>query len=328
MTARLLATLAIVLVLATSPGAPARAAEGDDWPSRPTRFIVPFAAGGATDIIGRMVAQEFSEIFKQQFVVDNRPGAGASIGANLVAKAAPDGSTLLLTNSGSHGAAPGLFKNLPYDPVSDFSHIALVATTPTVLVINPKFPARNLAEFLAWARANPGKLNFATSGNGSSAHLVGELLMQEGQIRMVHVPYKGAGPAMTDVLAFQVPAMFDSLGSSSARIRTGELRGLAISATHRQKGFPDLPTFAEQGLPNVVSTSWFGVSGPKNLPATIQTRLTRAVTRMLQGAEFQARLDKLEFEPSSLPPEDFARFIRQESERWTRVIRRAGITLE
>lgn len=304
---------------------PLWAANADDWPSRPVRFIVPYAPGGATDVVGRIVAQKLTEVFKQQFVVDNRPGAGASIGANLVATAEPNGYTLLLTNSGSHAVAPALFTNIPYDPVQDFTHVALVATTPTVMVLNPKFSAKSLPEVLAYARANPGKLNFATSGNGSSAHLVGELLMLEAKIKMVHVPYRGAGPAMIDVLAYQVPMMFDSLGSSSPKIRTGELIALAVSAPNRQKGFPNVPTFTELGLPNVVSTSWFGVSGPKGLPPEVQKKLAGALTSILKTPELQKRFVELEFEPSSLQPAEFAGFIQSETSRWKSIISRAGI---
>jgi tripartite-type tricarboxylate transporter receptor subunit TctC len=320
--------LFFTLLLSPILGHPLWAAEVDDWPSAPVKFIVPFAPGGATDLIGRIVAQKLSETFKQQFIVENRPGAGASLGSNLVAKATPNGYTLLLTNSGSHAAAPGLFKNLPYDPVSDFTHVALVATTPTVLVANAKFPVQTLNELVSYAKANPGKLNFATSGNGSSAHLVGELFMLEAQIRMVHVPYRGAGPAMLDVLANQVPMMFDSLGSSSARIRSGDVRALAVSAARRLKGFPNVPTFIERGLPNVVSTSWFGVSGPRGLPPAIQEKLAGALTRILQAADLQARFAELEFEPATLPPEEFSRFIQGEADRWGKVIRQAGIKLE
>lgn len=305
-----------------------RAEEPGEWPSKPVRFVVPYAPGGATDIVGRIIAQKLSESLKEQFVVENKPGAGASVGANMVALAPADGYTLLLTNSGSHAAAPALFKNVPYDPLKDFTHIALAVTTPTVLVVNSKFSARTLGELLDHAKANPGKLDFATSGNGSSAHLVGELLMLEAGISMVHVPYRGAGPAMNDVLANQVPMMFDSLGSSSARIRSGEVRPLGISAAHRHKGFPDLPTFAEQGLPKVISTSWFGVSGPKDMPPAIQDKLAGALTRILQMPDVQARFAELDFEPSTLTSEDFAAFIESEAERWASTVQRTGIKLE
>jgi tripartite-type tricarboxylate transporter receptor subunit TctC len=306
----------------------ARAQPAEDWPSRPIRFIVPFAPGGATDLIGRFAAAKLSEALKQQFVVDNRPGAGATLGSDIVAKAAPDGYTLLLSNSGSIAVAPGLFRNVPYDPMKHFTHVALVATTPTVLVVNPSFPARSVAEFIALAKAQPGGLTFATSGNGSSAHLVGELLMAEAGIRMVHVPYRGAGPAMVDVLSNHVPIMFDSLGSSSTNIRSGKLRALGMSAGHRQKGFPDLPSFAEQGLPNVVSTSWFGVSGPPGLPTSIRMRLADAIVKMVQSPDVQAKLADLEFEPATIAPEDFTRMIGGEVERWGTNIRRFGIKLD
>ena len=300
---------------------------GAQWPVRPVRFIVPYAPGGATDIIGRLVAQKLGELLGQQFVVENRPGAGASIGANLVATAVPDGYTLLLTNSGSHAAAPALFPKLPYDPIKNFTHVALVATTPTVLVVNKHTPFRTLESLVRYAKANPGKLSFATSGNGSSAHLVGEMLMLEAGIGMVHIPYRGAGPAMLDVVANQVPMMFDSLGSASTNIRSGEVRALAVSSAARQNGFPDVPTFSESGLPNVESTSWFGVSGPAGLPPEIRKKLARAVVDAVNSPDVQARLGELQFTPSSISPAEFPAFIQHEAARWKTTVQRAGIKL-
>ncbi|MGB7542567.1 MAG: tripartite tricarboxylate transporter substrate binding protein, partial [Burkholderiales bacterium] len=278
---------------------------GQAWPSKPVRIVVPFAPGGTADMLGRLVAQKLSESFKQNFVIENRPGAGGVIGSELVAKAAPDGYTLLVSGVASHCIAPALSKSFPFDPVRDFTHIALFGGPPGVLVVNPGLPVRDFKEFLAYARANPGKLNYGSPGNGTQGHLIAEHLKQITGIDMQHVPYKGASLAVADLIAGHVLVTSTTVSTASAQIRAGRARALAVTSESRVPDFPDVPTFKELGYPQLVASIWFSLSGPPGMPQDIVRSLNLEVRRILQLADVRERLHPEGIEPGDLDPQEF-----------------------
>jgi tripartite-type tricarboxylate transporter receptor subunit TctC len=305
----------------------ARPAVGQDaFPSRPVRLVVPFPPGGSTDVVGRLVAQGLQERLGQPVVVENRAGNAGIIGSNAVKMAAPDGYTLVMSNIGSQGIAPFVYPSVPYDTMRDFVHIGLMGTYYNVLLVNPAFPARTLAEFLAEARRRPGAINFATSGNGSSNHLLGELLKLEAGIDIVHVPYRGAGPALTATIGGEVPAMFDSIPSASAQIRAGNLRPLAVSAPRRLPYLSEVPTFTELGFPRLVASNWFGLSAPAGTPAPIISRLSQALNEALATPALSARLAEVGFDIVPMDPPEFTRFVADQLAFWSDIVRRAGVT--
>lgn len=307
--------------------AAACSAVAEDWPAQPIRLVVPFAPGGTTDLVARLVAQGLGERLGQPAIVDNRPGAGATVGSAAVAASAPDGYTLVMSNIASHAISPHLYRNVRYDPVADFTHIALVTTNPSVMVANPKFAAHSVGEYVALARRTPGGLDFATSGAGSSNHLLGVRLAMVAGVAMNHVPYRGAGPAMTDVIAGVVPVMFDSLPSASAHIRAGSVRALGISSADRSPSFPDVPTLREQGF-DIVSLSWFGLSGPRGLPAAVVARINAEVRQLLARDDVRARFDEFGGTPGALSAEEYAAMVRQEYEVWGPVVHASGASVE
>lgn len=297
------------------------------WPSQPIRLIVPFAPGGTTDLAARLVAQGLGERLGQPVIVDNRPGAGATVGSAFVAASPPDGYTLVMSNIASHAISPHLYRNVRYDPLADFTHIALVTTNPSVMVANPKFAAHSVREYVELARRTPGGLDFATSGAGSSNHLLGVRLAMEAGVSMNHVPYRGAGPAMTDVIAGVVPVMFDSLPSASAHIRAGSVRALGVSAAERSPAFPDVPTFREQGF-DIVSLSWFGLSGPRDLPSAIVERVNSEVRGLLAEAGIRARFDEFGGTPGQLSAAEYTAMVREEYTLWEPAVRASGASAE
>lgn len=316
------ATLFAPLLAPVVVAPPARA---QSWPTRPIRLVVPFAPGGTTDVMARLVAERLSPRLGQTVVVENRGGAGATIGAALVAQAPPDGHVLAMSNSTSHGVSPALYPNIPYDAMRDFTHVALVATSPSVLVVNPGHRARNLAEFIALARQS-GEMDFAVAGIGTSSHLAGIRLGLALGVKINAVPYRGAGPALTDTIAGVVPAMLDSLPSAGGHIRSGALRGIAVSAATRSARFPDLPTLKEGGV-DVVSNAWFGLSGPAGLPEQITERLAAAVQAVLSDPATIARFeDLLGAPPPSSTPAEFTRFVQTEMTAFAPIVRAAGLT--
>jgi tripartite-type tricarboxylate transporter receptor subunit TctC len=297
------------------------------WPTGPVRLVVPFAPGGTTDLVARLVAQHLAERLGQPVVVENRPGAGATVGSAAVAAAAPDGLTLVMSNIASHAISPHLYRSVRYHPVDDFAHIALVITNPSVMVANPRFAARSITDYVAMARANPGGLDFATSGAGSSNHLLGVRLSLAADIRINHIPYRGAGPAMTDVIAGVVPVMFDSLPSASAHLRAGSVRALGISSAARNPAFPDVATFREQGF-DIVSLSWFGLSAPKGTPAAVVERLNTEVRAITARADVRARFDEFGGAAGELSPAAFTAMVAQEFAVWGPVVKVSGASAD
>ncbi|HEY4137833.1 MAG TPA: tripartite tricarboxylate transporter substrate binding protein, partial [Casimicrobiaceae bacterium] len=259
------------------------------YPTKPVRLVVPFPAAGTTDIIARATAQKLSEAWGQQVIVDNRPGAAGNIGSELVAKSAPDGYTLLMGTVGTHAINPSLYAKMPYDHVKDFAPVILVAGVPNVLVVNPELPVKSVPELIAYAKANPGKLNFASSGSGTSIHLSGELFKAMTGVQMTHVPYKGSAPALTDLVGGQVQLMFDNLPSSLAFIKAGKLRAIAVTSKARAAALPDVPTVAES-IPGFEASSWFGILAPAGTPPDIIARINGEVTRWLATPEAKDKL--------------------------------------
>jgi tripartite-type tricarboxylate transporter receptor subunit TctC len=295
------------------------------WPSRPIRLVVPFAPGGTTDVMARLVAERLGPRLGQPVVVENRAGAGATIGAAVVAQAPPDGHVLAMSNSTSHGVSPSVYPQIPYDAVRDFAHVALVATSPSLLVANNNHPARDLPQFLAHAR-RLGEIDFAISGIGSSSHLAGVRLGLALGVKVNAVPYRGSGPALTDTIAGTVPAMLDSLPSAGPHVRSGSLRGIGVSSAERSRVFPDLPTFREGGV-DVVSAAWFGISGPAGLPPAIVARLSQEIAAVLADPATVARFEELlGAPPPASTPEGYADFVRAEVAAFAPIVRAAGIS--
>jgi len=303
------------------------AAQAPEWPSRPVRFIVPYPPGGPTDIMGRIVAQAVQVPLGQPFVVENRAGANGLIGSEQAARAAPDGTTFLV-NASAHVIVPHLTPNMPIDVLADFVPVTNIAAVPLWLVVNPALPVRSVAEFIAYARANPGRISYASSSSGGATHLAGELFKQMTGTDMVHVPYRGSGPAVQDLIAGNVQAMFDSVPSSAASARDGRLRALAVTTKNRIAPFPDLPTIAEAGVPGYEISTWYGIWAPVRTPSAIINRLQQAVAAAARNPETRARFDALGAEPVADSPEDYARFVRAEYDRWGKLVRDARIKLD
>jgi len=294
------------------------------WPEKPVRIIVPFAPGGSADTLGRLVAQKLSEHLKAGFVIENRAGAGGALGSELAAKAAPDGYTLVVSGIASHVIAPLLPQGTPYDPVRDFTHIALFGGPPAVLAVNPSTEAKDLRELVALAKAKPGALSYGSPGNGTQGQLVAELFKQHAGIQMVHVPYKGAAGAVTDLMAGHIQVVSTTLTTAATQIRAGRARGLAVSAPGRLPEFPDIPTYAEMGYPDLVATVWFSLSGPANLPGDIVNRLNAEVNRALELPDVRERLKLEGIEPSPMGAREFNAFVAEELKRWAPVVKASG----
>jgi tripartite-type tricarboxylate transporter receptor subunit TctC len=305
----------------------------DPYPAKPIRMVVPFAPGGTTDILARAVSAELSKLAGWNVVVDNRPGAGGNIGADMVAKAAPDGYTLLMGTVGTHGINQSLYGKLPFDPIKDFVPITLVASVPNVLVVNPTFAQQNkidsVNDLIAYARANPGKLNMASSGNGTSIHLAGELFKTQTKTYMVHFPYKGSGPALADLAAGTVQVMFDNLPSSMGLIKGGKLKALAVTSAKPSPALPGLPTVAEAAkLPGYEASSWFGLLAPAGTPKDIVTRVQQEVAKALATPAMREKLLAQGAEPSGNTPEQFATLIRNEHTKWAKVVKDSGAKVD
>ncbi len=324
--ARLRALPALAAILFGTWAAPGLA-QAQDYPSRAIRLVVPFPPGGTTDIVARMVADRLGALHARPLVVDNRPGAGGALGAELVARAPADGYTLVVSNIASNGSGPALRAAMPYDPDRSFSHIALIGTVPNALVVHPAFPAVTPQEFIAYARAKPGVL-YGSGGVGTSAHLAGELLKVMSGIDVQHVPYKGAAPAMADLLGQQIPAVFDGLPAVLAQVKAGKLRLIAVTSPARSPAVPEIPTFDEAGVPGYQATSWFGVSGPAGLAAPIVDRLAGDLRMVLAQPEVSARLIELGFAPGDMSPAQYQAFVRAEIAKWADVVKRAGIPVQ
>jgi tripartite-type tricarboxylate transporter receptor subunit TctC len=303
-------------------------ASAQQYPSKPIRFVVPYPAGGPLDTVARLLAQKVSEGVGQPVVVDNKPGAGGNIGADIVAKSPADGYTILMGAVATHAINPTLYASIPYDAMRDFAPITQVASTPNVLVVNSSIPAASVREFIAHAKANPGKLNFGSGSTGSAGHLAGELFKAMAGVEMTHVPYKGAAPAMTDLIGGNIQLMFDNLASSLAQVRAGKIRALAVTTARRSPLAPELPTVAESGLPGFDISTWFGVFAPAGTPREALERLHAQFTRALAAPDVREKMLNLGAEPVGSKPEEFASYIRAEAEKYARVIKASGAKVD
>ena len=300
------------------------AAPGSDWPQRPLRFVVPYPPGGPTDILGRVVAQRLSVDLGQNVVVDNRGGASGVIGSGEVARGPADGNTFLV-NASIHVIIPHLNPQMPFDTLADFLPVTNIAVVPLIVVVNRDLPVRSIPQLIAYLKARPGQCSFGSSGIAAAPHLAGELFKQLTGTEMVHVPYKGSGPALQDLMAGNIQVMFDSLPSSAGAVRDGRLRALAVTTGRRVPGFEELPTVAEAGVPGYEISTWYGVWAPAQTPPRIVTRLQSSIAKGLTEPDVKARLDALGAQPVGDTPEEFASFVRSEYERWGRLVKSARI---
>lgn len=306
-------------------GTMAQTAQG--YPNKPIRFIVPYAPGGSTTLVARLIGAKLTESWGQQVLVDNRPGANTAIGSEALARSAPDGYTISLAAT-THTTVPHLVPNLPYDALKDFAPVASLVTTQLVLVLNPAVPANNLKEFIALAKAKPGELNFAAVGTGSSTHLAGEVFKSVASVKLQHVPYKGTGPALTDLIGGQVQLNFDTPVTSIPHIRSGKLKAIAITGNNRLASLSEVPTFAEAGLPEYDFQLWFGVLAPAGTPKDVLNKLSTEIGRILALPDVKESLAAQGLDTAYLPPEQFGMLIKADFERYGKVIKAAGIKIE
>jgi tripartite-type tricarboxylate transporter receptor subunit TctC len=298
------------------------------YPAKPLKMIIPYPPGGGNDTLGRLFASKLSDRLGQPVVVENRPGAGTLIGTEAAAKSAPDGYTILLSSIATHALSPNLYSKVPYDPVKDFAPITLLGIAPTVLVVRNDLPAKDLAEFVAAAKAKPGGFTYASGGNGTPPHINGEVFKAVAGVDLLHVPYKGGGPALVDLMAGRVDVMLDTAASAMPHVRSGKLRALAISGPRRSAEYPDLPTFAEAGLPHYDTNAWYSVHAPAGTPPEIVRRLNAELVASLKEPDVQARFKQLSTDAVGNSPEEFAAFVRAELDKYARVIKGAGIRLD
>ncbi|MBC7622179.1 MAG: tripartite tricarboxylate transporter substrate binding protein [Aeromicrobium sp.] len=294
------------------------------WPAKPVKLVVPFAPGGGSDIIARLLAPKFLEMLQQPLLIENRPGASGTIGADVVAKAAPDGYTLLMSNNASIATAPLVYGKTPYQPVAGFVHVVMIGSFANGFLVRADHPAKSFPEFISLARQQPGRLTFASAGPGSAGHLTGELLKIRAGIDIQHVPYKGTGPAIVDLVSGQIDALFDGLPASLGYIRSGKLRSLAISSAKRLPALPNVPTINEH-IPGVVGTAWFGISAPARTPQVIIESLQDAVQRCLAMLDLRARYAEIGVVPSGQGEREYTAFIEQEIAQWAPVIKAANV---
>ena len=317
------------LAAATLLLAPALSRAQSDYPNKPIRLIIGFAPGGSTDIVGRIVAQKLGERLGQAVVVENRAGAGGTIGADATAKAAPDGYTLTLGTTSTHAIAAGAYSKLPYDPVKDFTQISLVAVTPYLLVVNPQVPVKTLPEFVAHARNNAGKMNYASAGSGTATHLAMEMLKDAAKLDIVHVPYKGNAPADIAILAGEVQTVFGSMPALLQNVKAGRVRPIAVGTTKRSPALPDVPTVSEQGYAGFEAALWLGVLGPANMPKPVVDRLHKEIVAIVATPEFKAAMDANGAEPlGSATPEEFREMLRDQVDKYVKITRQVGIKLD
>lgn len=295
-----------------------------DYPKKPIQFVAAAPPGGNTDFLARLIGQKLSERWGQPVVIDNRVGATGNIGTNYVAKAAPDGYTILLAWVGTQAVNPSMFRNLPYDPVNDLVGVTQLVSYDFIVVVHPSVPAKSLKELVALAKSKPGQLNFASSGMGSLAHLVGELFKMNHGVDLVHVPYKGAGPAVVDFLAGRIQVMFDVIRNVRQHIEAGKLRALAMCSPKRSPIFPDLPTVIEEGFPDMVASGWYGVMGPAKTPKAILNKLSSEIGKILQMPDVKDRLYNAGFDIKPSTPEEFSDFVKAEIERYTKIVKACG----
>jgi tripartite-type tricarboxylate transporter receptor subunit TctC len=297
------------------------------FPSKPVRLVVPYPPGGGTDTIARPLAQRLTESLKQQVIVDNRGGAGGNIGMELVARSTPDGHTLVLALTAQLAVNPSLYKKLPYDPIKDFEPISLLATGPYILIVHPSLPAKSVKELIALARARPGQINYASSGNGSGGHLAAVLLESMAKIKMQHIPYKGGGPALVDLLAGNVQVLYSTYATSRSHIASGRVRPLGVSTAKRLSGV-DIPTIAETGLPGYDAGVWYAVLAPAGTPRDLIALLNAEFVRALHAPEVKSLLDKANIETIGSTPEELTRFMKSEIAKWGKVVKAANVQVD
>jgi tripartite-type tricarboxylate transporter receptor subunit TctC len=299
------------------------------WPSRPVHLVVPYAAGGPVDVSARLLAAKLQQALGQTVIVDNKPGAGGNIGADFVAKSPPDGHVLVMGAIATHAINPALYPKLPYDPIADFRHIALVVQVPNVLVVNNDLPVKSVGELVAFAKARPGKLDFASGSTGSTGHLAGELFKQLTGTYMVHIPYKGSAPATADLFAGRVHLMFDNLASALPNIRAGKVRALAVTTSKRSGFVPELPTLEESGLQGFDMTTWWGVMAPASTPEAVVARLAAEISRAITSADLVERLRAMGSEaPAARTPAQFTAFVERERKVYAALVKRSGARVE
>ncbi|NLD67229.1 MAG: tripartite tricarboxylate transporter substrate binding protein [Limnobacter sp.] len=320
--------LAIIAATLTFAAPLAGNVQAQEYPSKPIRLVVPYAPGGATDIIGRATAEELTKTIGQPVVVENRPGAGANLGSEMVARAAPDGYTLLTTASSTHGISPFLYANLPYDPNKDLAPVIALASFANVLVVHPSVQANTVEELIELAKAQPGKLTCASSGFGSSIHMSCEMFKHMVGLDIVHVPYKGSAPAITDLIGGQVDLMFDNIPSAISHIRSGKLRALATTGAERATALPDLPTMIESGVEGYQSGAWFGLAVPAGTPADIVARLNAEGRKAVEAPAFVKRIKELGYDIVGGTPEQMAAMIDEEVKRWGPIVKASGAKVE
>ena len=306
----------------------ASTAHAQTYPNRSMRIIVGFPPGGGTDIIARLLGQKLSESWGQPVVVENRPGGTGSIGANAVAKSTPDGYTLLMGHVNSNAIVPALAEKPPYDALKDFAPVAYIGYVPNVLVVNPSTPAQSIQELIALAKSQPGKLTFASPGNGSTNHLAGEMFKHGAGIDIVHVPYKGSGPAITDLLGGQITMNFDAMSSIVGHLKQGRMRALAVTTPERDAQLPDVPTVRESGFKDFAVTNWYGIMAPSATPREIVTKLNAEINRILQTPEVKSRLEELGTRMKPMSPAEFGDFVRAEIAKYSKVAKDAGVRME
>jgi tripartite-type tricarboxylate transporter receptor subunit TctC len=320
-----IAVLSIVALLASATAAIAQPAA---YPTKPIRIVVAYTPAGATDILARTIGQKLNEAWGQAVIIDNRPGANGNIGTEYAAKATPDGYTLLMVTAGTHGINPGLYRKLGFDAVKDFAPVSLVAMVPNVFVVNNAVPSKDLKEFIAYAKANQGKLNYGSPGNGSTAHLSMELFKSMTGIQMVHVPYKGSAGVLADLIGGQIVVTMDNMPPYVPQVKAGKIRALAVSPTRRSPALPEVPTVAEAGVPGYDSGAWFGLVAPANTPKDLVDKLSRETARILKLPDVSARLADLGAEAVGSTPEQFSAHIKAEIAKWAKVIRDANVELQ
>jgi tripartite-type tricarboxylate transporter receptor subunit TctC len=323
---RLMRTAAVILACAAMMAGAGAARADDDYPNHPVRWLVGYPPGGSTDICARLIGQYLSDHLHQQFAVENKPGAGNNLATEMAAHSAPDGYTVFLVNP-ANAINATLYKNLSFNFIADMAPVAGFIRVPNVMEVNPNVPAKTVAEFIAYAKANPGKVNMASSGIGTSVHLSGALFMMMTGVELVHVPYRGAAPALTDMLGGQVQVMFDNLPSSIGHIQGGRLRALAVTTATRDKALPGVPTVGET-VPGYEASAWFGMAVPKGTPRAIIDRLNKTVNQALADPDMQAKLAQLGGTLIPGTPEDFGKIIAAETEKWSKVVKATGATAE
>ena len=317
------AAIAVTLSAVQSVGA-----QAVKYPDKPIRIVVAYTPAGATDILARTIGQKMNEAWGQPVITDNRPGANGNIGTEYAAKATPDGYTLLMVTAGTHGINPGLYRKLGFDAVKDFAPVSLVAMVPNIFVINNAVPAKDLKEFIAYVKANPGKFNYGSPGNGSTAHLSMELFKTMTGTNMQHIPYKGSAGVLADVIGGQIIATMDNMPPYVPQVKAGKVRAIAVSTTHRSPAVPDVPTVAEAGVPGYDSGAWFGLVAPANTPKDIVDKLSRETARILKLPDVSARLADLGAEAVGGTPEQFAAHIKSETAKWAKVIKDSNVELQ